>query len=705
MKALHFLRIALFVLLLACLIAGVIVLPDREFSENENRSLETFPVLSIDNIMDCSFQEDLEKYLSDQFPYRDHLMSNATKMLKLIGRTEINGAYVSDSGYDFERILDTDIRYDRIDKNIKSVRKFFESCKEFIPNEKLCFMLVPTSGYVYSDDMPEYAPMFDQIDIIRKAENDLSNYNVISVDEELKVTARHYDYYKTDHHWTSNGAYVASQKWAYNTDRVLRTRDYYDVSVVNDSFRGSLYSKVLDVDSAYDEIIKYEPVDSEYKYVLTANNGEVTMDGFYDESKLSVKDKYQYFLGGNYAELHIERVGETLSEDENNLLVVKDSFANAFVPFVAERFDNVYMIDLRYFRGDLTTYLADKGIDEVLILYNVSNFVSDANIYKLGEHDIVAPEVEVIEYPTIEVTPDLTLEYTSTGMAIVGDAGFEGYKLDSDNADAYAKTITNEAIMLDEIANVYDLVVPMACGITMPDEIAKKTENTNMQYAMQYIGSQMGDEVKFVNVYNNMMLHRDEYLYFRTDHHWTQLGAYYAYQVFCEKKGIPYKPLNSYETKVFDSFLGSLYNNSQNERMFENPDDVLVLYPHSNATMTVYPAEGDPFEWAIINDVSNYNNGVKYSTFIAGDNPFTVIHNNDLEDGSSIIVIKESYGNALVPLLVDHYENIYVIDYRYYQGSVSDIARQHAGNCDVLYINNVGMITSKFLVAKLTELQ
>lgn len=697
-------RIVLFVLCISAMIAGFVVLPTREFSENENRSLAQFPSFTVGNVLDCSFQDKLENYLSDQFPYRDNIMSTSTAILKASGRTNIGGAYIGEAGYDFEQILSSDINHKRIDKNVDSVRKFFESCREFIEPDKLCVMLVPTSGYVCKKYLPDNAPMFDQHSVIKGIENDLANYNVISIDEEMKIVADNDAYYKTDHHWTTNGAYVASEKWAYNTNRTLRDREYYNIELVADSFRGSLYSKVLDADSAYDSILKFEPVDEAYTYEVSINNGEKVLEGFYDESKLLEKDKYQYFFGGNYAEVHIKRVGEMLSEEQTNLLVIKDSFANAFVPFIAERFDNVYMLDLRFYRGDITTYLADKNISEVLILYNVSNFISDANIYKLGEHDVIAPEIVEVDYPDIE--PEETPEVRNVnGVTIVGDAGFEGYTFESSLAEEYGKVITEQADRLDEIANVYCLVVPMACGITMPDSLQAGMGNTNMQYSMSYILNHMGSQVNKVNVYDNLMRHRNEYLYFRTDHHWTQLGAYYAYQEFCNVKGIHYNPLNSYKSAVYEPFLGSLYKKTEDPAMKANPDSLLALFPHSNTTFTAYPSEGSPFQWPVVNDVSRYDAGTKYSAFIAGDNPYNVIHNNDLENGTTCIVIKESYGNAFVPFLVDHYEYVYVIDYRYYTGSISDIARQHEGNCDIIYINNVGMITSKFLVAKLSEIK
>ena len=105
--------------------------------------------------------------------------------------------------------------------------------------------------------------------------------------------------------------------------------------------------------------------------------------GFYQDSKLTEKDKYAYFFGGNYGEVTIHNNNNT---GTGNLLVVKDSFANSFVPLIAEEYENVYMIDLRYYAGDMSQYIADNNITDVLVLYNVSNFISDKNIFKLSKN-------------------------------------------------------------------------------------------------------------------------------------------------------------------------------------------------------------------------------------------------------------------------------------------------------------------------------
>ena len=131
-----------------------------------------------------------------------------------------------------------------------------------------------------------------------------------------------------------------------------------------------------------------------------------------------------------------------------------------------------------------------------------------------------------------------------------------------------------------------------------------------------------------------------------------------------------------------------------------NPDTVTAYYPNAESICHVTASDGKKYDWPVIYDVSNYNAGLKYSTFIASDNPYTEIENKDLSDGSSCIVVKESFGNAFIPFLVDHYQTVYVVDYRYWTGSISKLAQDKKVN-DVLFLNNLSMIRNKSLVGKL----
>lgn len=211
--------------------------------------------------------------------------------------------------------------------------------------------------------------------------------------------------------------------------------------------------------------------------------------------------------------------------------------------------------------------------------------------------------------------------------------------------------------------------------------------------------------MKTVDIYDSLMEHRNEYIYFRTDHHWTALGAYYAYEDFCAVKGITPEAIDSYETSEFDNFLGSFYFNDTDEceQLGKTPDVVTAYHPNMDAIMHIEDSRGVKYDSKVIYDESNAAASLKYSCFIAGDNPYTEIVNNELTDGSSCVVVKESYGNSFIPFLVDHYQTIYVLDYRYWTGSVSELAAEK-GVDDVIFINNLSMIRNKNLVGKLYRL-
>ena len=207
---------------------------------------------------------------------------------------------------------------------------------------------------------------------------------------------------------------------------------------------------------------------------------------------------------------------------------------------------------------------------------------------------------------------------------------------------------------------------------------------------------------RFVDVRQTLADHKGEYIYYRTDHHWTGLGAYYAYVQFCAAKGITPHSLSEYEVSQYDGFLGSFYNDGgKPDAMKNHPDTVTAYHPISTEARMQYGKTADSLTpGKVIYDESDAAAGLKYGTFIMGDNPYTVIENPDLSDGSKCIVVKESFGNAFVPFLVDHYQTVYVIDYRYYSGSVSALAKAN-GVTDVIFANNLSAIRGSYQVGKL----
>lgn len=313
------------------------------------------------------------------------------------------------------------------------------------------------------------------------------------------------------------------------------------------------------------------------------------------------------------------------------------------------------------------------------------------------ESETEEQEEAAVEYEKIESKEKVK---NMDGVVLVGDTAYELFTYREASAKAYAKAVNTLAENLEGKANVYDMVIPLSSGITFPDNLRNQIDSTDQRQAMLSVMGMMNDKVKSVDIYDALMKHRTEYIYFRTDHHWTALGAYYAYVALCEEMGIEPEALEDYETREFEGFVGSFYNDTKAEILKKKPDVITAYLPKKEAKMHVTPAKGQDYDWDIIYDVSSYGASLKYSTFIASDNPFTEITNQELTDESACVVVKESFGNAFVPFLVDHYQYVYVVDYRYWQGNLAELVKEKKAT-DVILLNNLSMIRNQYLVGQL----
>ena len=293
--------------------------------------------------------------------------------------------------------------------------------------------------------------------------------------------------------------------------------------------------------------------------------------------------------------------------------------------------------------------------------------------------------------------------YQSGGVYVVGSAGYEMYNYVGSLAEKYQSTVNAVADSLSGVSQVYAMAIPLSSGITLPDELFSDIPGSDQAQAEKDILAGMGQNVKTIPLHDVMMSHRTEYIYFRTDHHWTALGAYYAYVQFCTAKGITPHNLSDYEVSQFPGFLGSFYNDGgKPDAMKNDPDTVNAYHPVSaTASMKYGDNENSTLTGGqVIFDESTASASLKYGTFIMGDNPFTVIENPEVSNGESCIVVKESFGNAFVPFLVDHYQTVYVVDYRYYSGSITQLARDK-GVKDILFVNNLSAIRGSYQMGKL----
>lgn len=303
--------------------------------------------------------------------------------------------------------------------------------------------------------------------------------------------------------------------------------------------------------------------------------------------------------------------------------------------------------------------------------------------------------------------PDKEPEKLTT-MVQVGDTGYEYYNFVEDTANDYITMVSKAGEELKGSATLYDMVIPTSMDIMLPESYIEEhgINSQDQRKAIEdYIYpsiNAMNPDVKTVSIFDALRLHSNEYIYFRTDHHWTQLGAYYAYEQFCKVKGFEPTPLSQFDKKSYEGFLGSFYSDSQSDAMASNPDTVEAYVPKANATLYAQQQQGDDLvDWPVIQDGSDYSSENLYLIFIAGDQPYEEITNQDLTDGSSCVVVKESFGNAFVPYLVNHYQTIYVVDYRYYDGNIADLAKEK-GAKDVIMLNNISMTRNADLVESIS---
>lgn len=293
------------------------------------------------------------------------------------------------------------------------------------------------------------------------------------------------------------------------------------------------------------------------------------------------------------------------------------------------------------------------------------------------------------------------------GYYVNGKTAYQLYYFDKDYVDRYTRSVVNAAIKLDGIAQVYDIVVPTSPCIYLSDEEIEYLDCSDGNEAIEYIyksldaysdqliaENKLTTPIKTIDVYPTLYEHKDEYIFFRTDHHWTGLGAYYTSRRFLDEVGRDYPPLSAYKEYQIDGFLGTLYKNTQNANLKKTPDTVYAYESPTVKKLTVYDRHNNVYiEDVIINP--NVTSSNKYLCFSSGDRAYYEIHNETINDGSAILVIRESYGNAFLPMIADSYEYVYAVDYRFWNEDLVEFVTEH--NIDtVLFLNNLQMTVTNY---------
>ncbi|MGN1348165.1 MAG: DHHW family protein, partial [Acutalibacteraceae bacterium] len=330
------------------------------------------------------------------------------------------------------------------------------------------------------------------------------------------------------------------------------------------------------------------------------------------------------------------------------------------------------------------------------------NQPSAENTTEAATENKTEPESEKETEKTTETQPKKT--ETLGGILIAGGAAYEYYNFVQSTADEYIGVINRAAKKLSGKANVYDVIVPTSIDITLDDATRKNVSSSDQKKAIDYFYGSMTKRVNTVNIYDTLRDHRKEYIYYRTDHHWTALGAYYGYVETAKAAGMKPVDIEKFEKVSYGEFLGSFYGDSrQNKKLKKKADELIAYKPYYSTTLEYTDNKGVKYTWPLVNDVSSYNTAYKYSCFAAGDQPYVKITNNDIKSKDTCVVVKESFANAMLPYLAGNYKKVYVLDYRYWKGDFFSFIEKK-GIDDVFFINNISATRNKMLVDDMAKL-
>ncbi len=339
---------------------AILIKPQKSFSETENRVLAQFPKANFDNIINGKFFLRLGDFYSDQFPFRESFTTIKANSERFLLKQENNGIIFGKDGYLIAR-------GDR-EKNI--FQNNLVHLQELSKNHEVNIFVSPRAIDVLSDKLPRLC----DVSIEERTNTDIKAHlpSCITISNTIKRASQNGEYvwYKTDHHWTTDGAYLAYLRLASELDFVPYSANEFERVTVSDTFLGTSFSKSGLRSAEYDSITLYR-YDGDDEICIYNEETDTEEKGFYDFSKLEEKDKYLIFLGGNYSRIQI-RAKDT---PRPSLLLIKDSFANSVIPFLARHFD-LDVVDPRYFRGDIASLIKESKCDKTLIMIGAGTLES-----------------------------------------------------------------------------------------------------------------------------------------------------------------------------------------------------------------------------------------------------------------------------------------------------------------------------------------
>jgi hypothetical protein len=347
-----------------------VFLPKNDYSATEKRYLSQFPSVTLKNIADGSFSTDFEKFLADQTPFRTFFVSVNAYFELIKGNNGSNGVYLGKDGWLIEKPF---ARENNLEKNLKRIKNFANETD--LP---VYLMAIPSKGYIYSDKLPDNSMKYYDSEYLETI-NSILGDSVTNIDVSKALISNRNSanlFYKTDHHWTSDGAYIAYEEFCKVKGFPAPSLNNYDVEE-STAFYGTSYSTSCYTLTKPDvvKILKNKQTKGNADVTIIEGNKKTNYDNMFFQNRLNEEDKYTVFLDGNHSRVDIKT-----GNNGGKLLLIKDSFAHCLAPFLAEQYSEIIMVDLRYYKKDLKDIIKDEKITEILFLFSVENLATSKDI-------------------------------------------------------------------------------------------------------------------------------------------------------------------------------------------------------------------------------------------------------------------------------------------------------------------------------------
>ena len=368
---------AVFLLLIFGFAIATVLKPSNERSETENRLLEQKPDLTWNALISGKFSEDYEAYLSDQFVVRDGWISLKTAFERAALSQEAEDVYFARDNYLIEKHTGV-FTAETAERNIQNLSAFFTNLSKSMDPAHLTAMVVPNAVDILRDKLPPFADPYDEEIYLQKIAGALPEEVWFDSSSVLRQHSGEELYYRTDHHWKTLSAYYTFEAWAGEKGLAGDSAFSFRPVTVTDSFEGTIASRLGIVGRA-DSIERFDP-EIPFDYYLIYNQSDDIRNTVYQDSFLERKDKYAYFYGGNFGLIQAKMPEH---ETGRKLLVIKDSYAHCFVPFTYALFDQVDMLDTRYYNASISALIGQENYTDILFLFNAAGFAEETSLARL----------------------------------------------------------------------------------------------------------------------------------------------------------------------------------------------------------------------------------------------------------------------------------------------------------------------------------